>query len=74
VTPTVQPSRAAWATIWSKVCTACGRRIFGIASIARPSSNSFIPNGIERSFKRRSKSATSYFQSRVISHLSTAVG
>ena len=32
--PTVQPSRAACATIWSRVWTALGRRMRGIASIS----------------------------------------
>src|SRR5512147_532382 len=46
--PTVQPSWRAWATIWSVVCLAFGRRIFGIASISSTVSKSFMPIGIER--------------------------
>ena len=49
VMPTVQPSWRAWATIWSVVCLARGRRIFGMASISSTVSKSFIPMGIERS-------------------------
>src|SRR5260370_20285813 len=48
VMPTVQPSWRAWATMWSVVCLAFGRRIFGIASISSTVSKSFMPIGIER--------------------------
>ena len=56
--PTVQPSRAACATIWSVVwIEPRGRRIFGIASIVATSAKRFIAIGIERSLSRRSSSA-----------------
>ena len=51
VMPTVKPSWRAWATIWSVVCLTRGRRILGMASISATVSNSFIPMGIERSFR-----------------------
>ena len=48
VIPTVQPSCRAWATIWSVVCFAFGRRILGIASMSSTDSKSFVPIGSER--------------------------
>ena len=63
VMPTVQPSWRAWATIWSVVCLARGRRIFGIASIASTVSKSFMPIGIERSRRYRLRPSTIAFQS-----------
>ena len=41
--PTVQPSREAMLTIWSVVCTAFGRRIFGIASMSSTRANILMP-------------------------------
>jgi hypothetical protein len=41
--PTVQPSREAMLTIWSVVCTADGRRIFGIAVISSTRVNILMP-------------------------------
>ena len=63
VMPTVQPSWRAWATIWSVVCLARGRRILGIASISSTVSNSFIPMGIERRCRWRFSPSTIAFQS-----------
>ena len=60
--PTVQPSWRAWATIWSVVCFALGRRIFGMASISSTVSKSFIPIGVVLSRRRRLKSSTIWAQ------------
>ncbi|OGL07947.1 MAG: hypothetical protein A3I17_07865 [Candidatus Rokubacteria bacterium RIFCSPLOWO2_02_FULL_72_37] len=63
VMPTVQPSWRACATIWSVVCLARGRRIFGIASIASTVSKSFMPIGIERRRRYWLSPSTIPFQS-----------
>src|SRR5579872_4130627 len=69
VMPTVQPSRDAWPTTWSKVWIDCGRRMRGIASISPRFSNSFIAKTNERSFSRRSRSAVVLAQSSVMAFL-----
>src|SRR5690606_21898919 len=53
----------ACATIWSVVCTASGRLIFGTASMASTVSKSFIPIGKLRSLSSCSRSAASAAQS-----------
>ena len=63
VTPTVQPLRAAWPTIWSVVCMSLGRLMRGIASIAATVSNNFIPMGVVLSRSMRFRSLTSSDQS-----------
>src|SRR5690606_13867285 len=63
VMPTVRPSLAAWATIWSVVWMASGRRIFGTASMASTVSKSFMPIGKLRSLASCSRSAASVAQS-----------
>src|SRR5215469_2246190 len=63
VMPTVQPSRDAWPTTWSKVWIDCGRRMRGIASISSRFAKSFIAKTNERNFNRRSRSAVILAQS-----------
>ena len=70
--PTVQPSRAAWATIWSIVWIALGRRIFGIASISSTVSNSFMPYGMLRSLSSLSSVAAVAGQSCVVVVIGTS--
>jgi len=56
--PTVQPSLEAMLTIWSVVCTALGRRIFGIAIISSGVANSFMPITVVFRRSRLLRSAT----------------
>ncbi len=63
VMPTVHPSRVACATIWSVVCVALGRRIFGIASISATVANIFMPMGVVRRRSSALRSSVMAFQS-----------
>ena len=56
--PTVQPSREAMLTIWSVVCTAEGRRIFGIAAISSTCANILMPITVVFKRSRLLRSAT----------------